>query len=62
MNKSVLLGIALIVVAGLAYYQFSYAPAQKAAEEAAAVEAAEATKKAAEKAAKERQDARNRRK
>jgi len=43
--KNVIIGLILIVAAGLAYYQFSYVPAQKA--EAAA----EATKKAADEAA-----------
>ncbi len=47
--KNVIIGIILIVAAGLGYYQFSYAPAQKAAAEAAAKLEAEA--KAAEEAA-----------
>ena len=58
MNKNVLIGIVLIALAGGAYYQFSYKPAQvaamaKAAEDAAtkAADEAAATAKAAEDAA-----------
>ena len=58
MNKNILIGIVLIALAGGAYYQFSYKPAQvaamaKAAEEAAtkAADEAAATAKAAEDAA-----------
>lgn len=49
MNKSVILGVALIAVAGLGYYQLSYVPAQQAAQEATMKAAEEA--KAAEAAA-----------
>jgi colicin import membrane protein len=49
MNKNVILGAAVIVAAGLGYYQFSYVPAQKAAQEAA-VAAADAAAKAASEA------------
>ncbi len=57
MNKNVFLGLVLIALAGLGYYQFSMKPAQeaataqKAADEAAAKAAAEAA--AATKAAEE---------
>jgi colicin import membrane protein len=63
MNKSVLLGAAVVVAAGLGYYQLSYVPAQKAAEEAAMkaseeIKAAEAAaEEAAAKAAEEAQAA-----
>jgi colicin import membrane protein len=55
MNKTVLLGAALVVLAGLGYYQFSMAPAQRAADEAAAsaktaADEAAAAAKAAEEA------------
>ena len=49
MNKSVLWGAAVVVVAGLGYYQFSVVPAQKAAE-AEAVQAAEAAAQARQEA------------
>lgn len=55
MNKSVILGAAVIVAAGLGYYQFSYVPAQQAAQEAtmkAGEEAKAAEAAAAEAAAK----------
>ena len=55
MSKNVIIGIILILAAGLGYYQFSYAPAQKAAAEAAAV--VEAEKKAADEAAKAAEEA-----
>lgn len=61
MKKNILIGLALVILAGGGYYQFSYKPAQeaaaaaeaeaKAAEEAAA--AAEAEAAAAAKAAEE---------
>ena len=58
MNRNVLIGLVLILLAGGAYYQFAYKPAQvaemaKAAEEAAtkAADEAAATAKAAEEAA-----------
>jgi predicted negative regulator of RcsB-dependent stress response len=47
--KNVIIGLIVIVAAGLGYYQFSYAPAQKAAAEAAMK--IEAEKKAADEAA-----------
>lgn len=50
MNKNLLIGVAVVALAGLGYYQFSYVPAQRAAEEAAAA-AAEAAKAAEEAAA-----------
>jgi Na+-transporting methylmalonyl-CoA/oxaloacetate decarboxylase gamma subunit len=50
MNRNVLIGLVIVVVAGLGFYQFSYVPAQRAAEEAAA-EAAAAVKAAEEAAA-----------
>ena len=55
MSKNVIIGIILILAAGLGYYQFSYAPAQKAAAEAAAKLETEkkATEEAAAKAAEE---------
>jgi len=36
MNRNVLIGLLVVVLAGAGYYQFSYVPAQRAAEEAAA--------------------------
>ena len=52
MNKNVIIGAIVVLVAAAGYYQFSYAPAQKAAMEAtAAADAAAATAKAAEDAA-----------
>ena len=36
MNRNVLIGLAVVILAGLGYYQFSYVPAQRAAAEAAA--------------------------
>ncbi|MDP3960357.1 MAG: hypothetical protein Q8Q26_09930 [Pseudorhodobacter sp.] len=60
MNKNVLIGGILVLLAAGGYYQFSYVPAQKAAEEAAvaaaevkAAEAAAAEAAAAAKAAEE---------
>ncbi len=49
MNKNILIGLALVVAAGLGYYQFSVKPAQEAATMAAEAEAAAA--KVAEEAA-----------
>lgn len=49
MNRNVLIGLVLIIAAGLGYYKFSYAPAQKAIAEAAMK--AEEAKKAADEAA-----------
>ena len=51
MNRNVLIGLAVVLAAGLGYYQFSYVPAQRAAEEAAA--AAKAAEEAAAAAAAE---------
>ena len=42
MNKSVIIGAVVLVLAAGGYYQFSYLPAQQAAEEAAATAAREA--------------------
>lgn len=61
MNRTVIIGAIVIILAGLGYYQFSYKPAQEAAmeqeaaakaAEAAAAEAAAAEAAAAEAAAK----------
>jgi hypothetical protein len=59
MNRTVLLGAVLVVLAALGYYQFSHVPAQRAAEEAAAAAEAEAAAaaKAAEDAAKAAEEA-----
>lgn len=51
MNRNVLIGLAVVILAGLGYYQFSYVPAQRAAAEAAA--AAQAAEEAAAAAAAE---------
>ena len=52
MNRTVIIGAIVIILAGLGYYQFSYKPAQQAAmEQEAAAKAAEAA--AAEAAAAE---------
>ena len=52
MNRTVIIGAIVIILAGLGYYQFSYKPAQEAAmEQEAAAKAAEAA--AAEAAAAE---------
>lgn len=51
MNKTVIIGAVVIVLAGLGYYQFSVVPAQKAAQEAAQKAEDEAAAKAAEEAA-----------
>lgn len=52
MNKNVLIAAIVVLVAAVGYYQFSYAPAQRAATEAAAAEeAATAAATAAEEAA-----------
>jgi hypothetical protein len=40
MNRTVLIGAVVVVLAGLGYYQFSYKPAQEAAAEAEAAAAA----------------------
>ena len=54
MNKNLLIGVAVVALAGLGYYQFSYVPAQRAAEEAAAAAAAaQAAEEAAAAAAAE---------
>lgn len=54
MNRTVLLGAVLVVLAALGYYQFSHVPAQRAAEQAAAAAtAAEAEAAAAAKAAED---------
>jgi colicin import membrane protein len=51
MNKNVIIAAIVVLAAAAGYYQFSYAPAQKTAMEAAAVaDAAAATAKAAEEA------------
>ena len=59
MNRTVLLGAVLVVLAALGYYQFSHVPAQRAAQEAAAAVEAEAATaaKAAEEAAKAAEEA-----
>jgi hypothetical protein len=63
MNRTVLLGAVLVVLAALGYYQFSHLPSQRAAEEAAAAATAAAeteaatAAKAAEDAAKAAADA-----
>ena len=51
MNKNILIGAALVVLAGAGYYQFSMKPAQEAA--AMAASEAQATADAATKAAEE---------
>lgn len=50
MNRTVLIGLVVVLLAAAGYYQFGYAPAQRAAEQAA-VEAKAAETKAAEEAA-----------
>ncbi len=47
MNRTVLIGAVLVVLAALGYYQFSYVPAHRAAAEAAAAAAAAADAQAA---------------
>jgi hypothetical protein len=53
MNRTVIIGAIVVILAAGGYYQFSYKPAQEAAEAAKAAEvaAAEAAKKAEEEAA-----------
>jgi colicin import membrane protein len=57
MNRTVILGAFVVILAGLGYYQFSYKPAQEAAmiaeaeKKAAEAAAAEVAKKAEEEAA-----------
>lgn len=59
MNRNVILGIILVVVVGLGYYQFSMKPAQEAAQQAtqAAADAAKAAEETAAAAAKAAADA-----